>query len=86
MSDHIDELLARARDGELSFTQRRTLDAHLATCPRCATLARQLERNDVLLATRERPLAPAIPQPRLGKVFPSSRSSRSRRSSCSWFW
>jgi len=59
MSDHIDELLARARDGELSFTQRRTLDAHLATCPRCATLARQLERNDVLLATRERPLAPA---------------------------
>lgn len=68
MSEHVAELVARARDGELSFTERRTLQAHLATCPRCTVLSGKIERNDAMLATPEPAIAPApyghVVQPR----------------------
>lgn len=57
MSDHLDLLIAASREHELRTAEQRRLDGHLAVCARCAALARSIERNDSLLAQRERPIA-----------------------------
>jgi hypothetical protein len=49
---HVRDLLAQGRD-ELSVTQRRRVDAHLATCGVCRELQADLARSDRLLSVRE---------------------------------
>jgi len=40
-------------DGELSEKERRDLEAHLATCPRCAEELRSLQRLKTLMGKKE---------------------------------
>jgi predicted anti-sigma-YlaC factor YlaD len=40
---HVDHLLARYCDGELSATERRRVDAHLASCARCRAALEEIE-------------------------------------------
>src|SRR5207237_9495646 len=49
---HVADLLARDRP-ELSLTERRELDAHLASCGRCRDLQSDLAATDRLLRGRE---------------------------------
>jgi hypothetical protein len=49
---HITELLARDR-GDLSLTECREIDAHVATCARCSALQVELTETDRLLKGRE---------------------------------
>ena len=55
---HVRELLARDRD-ELNVSQRRQVDAHLATCGECRGLQADLAQTDRLLRGRE----PDVPIP-----------------------
>ncbi len=43
------ELMSAALDGELSAGERRELDAHLARCPECAALFRELSEQSAAL-------------------------------------
>ncbi len=43
------EMMSAALDGELSPAERRELDAHLAECPECATLFRELSDQSAAL-------------------------------------
>jgi hypothetical protein len=60
---HVRDLLARGRD-ELNVTQRRHVDAHLATCGDCRELQADLARSDRLLSVRE----PDVPVPQLHRL------------------
>ena len=47
------ERMSAALDGELSAAERRELDAHLAECPRCAALFRELAEQSAALRSLE---------------------------------
>jgi hypothetical protein len=56
VTQHVEELLLRAREESLTEAERTSVDAHVATCTPCAALWNTLARNDALLSTRELPL------------------------------
>jgi len=60
---HVRDLLAQGRD-ELNVTQRRRVDAHLATCGHCRELQADLARSDRLLGVRE----PGVQVPPLDRL------------------
>jgi hypothetical protein len=71
---HVDELLARELDRDLSVSERAWLDAHIGDCERCARLRHQLLASDARL--RERPSLADVPPLRV--TTPAGRGAGQR--------
>jgi hypothetical protein len=61
MTEHVDELLTRYYDSELSPRERRRVERHLAVCAECRAALEELERLSMVL--HESPPAPSRTPP-----------------------